>query len=194
MGKREENGDEEHTAKNEWRSGLHGLNGLIHRILQCRRRLFGPSSLHWLWFHPGPIPITPCIHPRKSPWHEGAIQHGQSTKSAHLWTVGETGAPGGNPRRQGENVQTPHREWPSPESNPGPWRCEAAVLTTVPPCCSYILWTYEPTFSESIPLRSIMPATRWSVSSVWSRKGEDYNHEDRPVAFPTNTVSRQVHD
>jgi len=32
--------------------------------------------------------------------------------------------------RGGENVQTPHRQLiPSRESNPGPWRCEAAVLT-----------------------------------------------------------------
>jgi len=43
----------------------------------------------------------------------------------------ETGAPGGNPHRHGENVQTPHRQRPSREYNPGPWRCEAAMLTTV---------------------------------------------------------------
>ncbi|XP_067875135.1 ras homolog family member Ub isoform X2 [Heterodontus francisci] len=43
----------------------------------------------------------------------------------------ETGAPGGNPRRRRENLQTPHRQYPEP--NPGRWSCEAAVLTTVPP-------------------------------------------------------------
>jgi len=33
----------------------------------------------------------------------------------------------------GENVQTLHRQSPRLELNPDPWRCEAAVLTTVPP-------------------------------------------------------------
>ncbi|XP_061106431.1 uncharacterized protein LOC133134059 isoform X2 [Conger conger] len=33
----------------------------------------------------------------------------------------ETGVPGGNPRRHGENMQTPHREAPADgDSNPGP--------------------------------------------------------------------------
>jgi len=49
-----------------------------------------------------------------------------------LWE--ETGASGGISRRHRKNVQTPHSH-PKPESNMGPWRCEAAVLTTVPPCC-----------------------------------------------------------
>ncbi len=53
-----------------------------------------------------------------------------------LWE--EAGVPRENPRRHGENMQTPHREalshdW---ESNAEPSYCEAPVLTTVPltPC------------------------------------------------------------
>ncbi|KAK3565660.1 hypothetical protein QTP86_014072, partial [Hemibagrus guttatus] len=40
---------------------------------------------------------------------------------------------GRKPPRHGENKQTPHtrQRW---ESNPQPWRCEANVLTTKPPC------------------------------------------------------------
>jgi len=34
----------------------------FHRILQCRRRPFGPSSLHRQESHPGPIPVTPHIY------------------------------------------------------------------------------------------------------------------------------------
>ncbi|KAK3564612.1 hypothetical protein QTP86_023757 [Hemibagrus guttatus] len=37
------------------------------------------------------------------------------------------------PLRHGENMQTPHTRWRR-ESNPQPWRCEANVLTTKPPC------------------------------------------------------------
>uniref|UniRef100_A0A8C6UMB3 Matrix-remodeling-associated protein 7 helical domain-containing protein n=1 Tax=Neogobius melanostomus TaxID=47308 RepID=A0A8C6UMB3_9GOBI len=52
--------------------------------------------------------------------------------------VGETGVPGGNLRRHGKNMQTPHRKAPSRwESNPGPSCCEARALTAVLPCCSY---------------------------------------------------------
>ncbi len=43
----------------------------------------------------------------------------QFTYKACLWIVGETGAPGGNPHRHGENMQTPHRKasWLSRDSN-----------------------------------------------------------------------------
>ena len=51
-----------------------------------------------------------------------------------LWE--ETGASGGNLCRHDENVKTPYSH-PRPELNLGPWRCEAAVLTTVPPCHPY---------------------------------------------------------
>ena len=47
----------------------------------------------------------------------------------------ETGVPGGNPRKHGENMQTPHRKAQAgPETNPGPSCCEATALTTAPPC------------------------------------------------------------
>ena len=47
----------------------------------------------------------------------------------------ETGVPGGNPRKHGENMQTPHRKARAgPETNPGPSCCEATALTTAPPC------------------------------------------------------------
>ena len=47
--------------------------------------------------------------------------------------VGETGVPGGNLRRHGENMQTPHRKAPSRwELNPGPSSCEAQALTVRP--------------------------------------------------------------
>ena len=45
----------------------------------------------------------------------------------------ETGVPGGNPRKHGENMQTPHRKARAgPETNPGPSCCEATALTTAP--------------------------------------------------------------
>ena len=47
----------------------------------------------------------------------------------------ETGVPGGNPRKHGENMQTPHRKARAgPETNPGPSCCEETALTTAPPC------------------------------------------------------------
>ena len=55
-----------------------------------------------------------------------------------LWE--EAGAPGENPRKHGENMQTPHRKAlvlaPAPpgDSNREPSYCEAQVLTTAPPC------------------------------------------------------------
>ena len=50
----------------------------------------------------------------------------------------ETGVPGGNPRKHGENMQTPHRKARAgPETNPGPSCCEATALSTAPPCRPY---------------------------------------------------------
>jgi len=49
-----------------------------------------------------------------------------TSMSFRLWE--ETGAPGRNPRRHWEHAQ-----------NLGPWHCEAAVLTTVPPCCTSVI-------------------------------------------------------
>uniref|UniRef100_A0A8C6TSF8 Extracellular matrix protein 2 n=1 Tax=Neogobius melanostomus TaxID=47308 RepID=A0A8C6TSF8_9GOBI len=50
--------------------------------------------------------------------------------------VGETGVPGGNLHRHGENMQTPHRKAPSRwELNPGPSSCEARALTAALRSC-----------------------------------------------------------
>ncbi|XP_061603522.1 multivesicular body subunit 12Ba isoform X5 [Phyllopteryx taeniolatus] len=44
----------------------------------------------------------------------------------------ETGVTGENPRRDGENMQTPHRRGRG--LNPGPQNCEPDALTSRPPC------------------------------------------------------------
>ena len=62
----------------------------------------------------------------------------------------ETGVPGGNPRKHGENMQTPHRKARAGlETNPGPSCCEATALTTAPPCrpfyqCLRVYWAILP--------------------------------------------------
>ncbi len=49
--------------------------------------------------------------------------------------VGETEQPRENPRRHGENIQTPHRKvLPQPGIKPR-WGCEVTMLTTTPLCC-----------------------------------------------------------
>ena len=110
----------------------------FHRILQCRKRPFGPSSLHQPQSHLGPIPISLHIYPLIPLTYASRDTKGQfrmaNQPNLHIFGLWEeTGAPGGNPRRHRENVQTPHSD-PSQDSNPGPWSCEAAVLTTVLPC------------------------------------------------------------
>jgi len=85
-----------------------------------------------------------CAHPSPTP-------ASPPQESFRMWE--ETGEPGGNPRRHRESVQTPHSD-PSQESKPVPWRCEAAMLSTVPPmipiklhCC----FKYQsPQFHESL--------------------------------------------
>ena len=88
----------------DWRRVYSGVHRIIE-TLQCRKRPFGPSSLHRPQSHPGPIPIIPHIYPTNSP--------DTRVNLAKLHTFGlwkETRAPGGNPHRHGENVQTPHRQ------------------------------------------------------------------------------------
>jgi len=53
-----------------------------------------------------------------------------------LWE--ETGAPGGNPHGRLCKLHTDGE--PRPELNLGPWRCEAAVLTSVPLCRPPLGW------------------------------------------------------
>lgn len=55
-----------------------------------------------------------------------------------LTTVGETGAPGENPHRHGENMQIPHRKvLPTQELNPGPCCFEATVLNFTSPAVTW---------------------------------------------------------
>ena len=103
---------------------------LFIESLQCRRRPFGWSSLHRPLSHPGPIPVTPHNPP--------------DTRVNLAWPVNLTLTSldyGRKPEHPEETHADKGRTWkvhtdsdPSRESNPGPWRCEAAVLTTVPPC------------------------------------------------------------
>ncbi|KAK3563561.1 hypothetical protein QTP86_030969 [Hemibagrus guttatus] len=55
----------------------------------------------------------------------------------HVFGLGEeTREPGGNPQGTGRTCKLhthTHTQWRQ-ESNPQPWRCEANVLTTKPPC------------------------------------------------------------
>ena len=61
-----------------------------------------------------------------------------STPNPHIFGLWEqTRAPGGNPRRHRRTCKLHTDSDPSWESNPGPWRCETAVLTTVPLCSVY---------------------------------------------------------
>ena len=85
----------------------------FHRIIEslhCRRRPFGPSSLHRPQSHPGLIPITPCIYPARPHDTKGQFSMANAPNQHVFGVWEETGAPGGNPRRHGENVQTPHRQ------------------------------------------------------------------------------------
>ena len=101
---------------------------------QCRRRPFSPSSLHRQQSHPGPIPVTPCIYPANPltlrsnlawPIHLTRTSLDCGRKLVHLEeTHADTG------RMCKLHIDSD----PSRESNPGPWSCEAAVLTTVLPC------------------------------------------------------------
>ena len=62
----------------------------------------------------------------------------------------ETGVPGGNPRKHGENMQTPHRKARAgPETNPGPSCCEATALTTAPPCRPLEEWLLHRLFKPN---------------------------------------------
>ena len=79
---------------------------------QCKRRPFSPSSLHRQQSHPSPIPVTPCIYPANPPDIKGQFSM-VNLPNLHIFGLWEeSGAPGGNPCRHGENVKTPHRQSP----------------------------------------------------------------------------------
>ena len=108
-----------------------------HRIiefLQCRWRPFGPSSPHRQQSHPGPIPVIPHTHPANLP----------DTRVNLTWPINLTRT-SLDCGRKPEYPEETHADMgrtcrlhtvsdPRLELNPGSWRCEAAVLTTVPPC------------------------------------------------------------
>ncbi|KAK2839050.1 hypothetical protein Q7C36_013864 [Tachysurus vachellii] len=81
------------------------------------------------------------------------FQRCQSTYHVCLWTGGGNRSTRRKPQRHGENMQTPHTQVPGGNHRgtgrtckhththkaeagiePQPWRCEANVLTTKPPC------------------------------------------------------------
>ncbi|KAK3563381.1 hypothetical protein QTP86_023323 [Hemibagrus guttatus] len=85
------------------------------------------------------------IHPGRSAnpsqgthTHSHSLTHYRQFRDANayhacLWTGGGNWSTRRKPPRHGENMQTPHTRRRR-ESNPQPWRCEANVLTTKPPC------------------------------------------------------------
>uniref|UniRef100_A0A8C6USM4 Solute carrier family 4 member 1a (Diego blood group) n=1 Tax=Neogobius melanostomus TaxID=47308 RepID=A0A8C6USM4_9GOBI len=82
--------------------------------------------------------------------------------------VGETGVPGGNLRRHGENMQTPHRKAPSRwESNPGPSSCEAQALTAVLPC--------RPLFLQAYVELNELQGNSWQETARWVGFEENLN-------------------
>ena len=108
--------------------------GIITETLQYRKRPFGPSCLHRPQSQPGRIPVTPHIYPANPP----------DTKVNLAWPINLTRTSldcGRKPEHPDETHADTRRMCklhtdsdPSRESNPGPWSCEAAVLTTVLPC------------------------------------------------------------
>ncbi|KAK3538005.1 hypothetical protein QTP70_027326, partial [Hemibagrus guttatus] len=99
-----------------------------------------------------PVPISGVIG------HQGRIHHGWSANPSQgththththttdnlempinlprmffFWTGGGNRSTQRKPPKHGENMQTPHTRQRQ-ESNPQPWRCEANMLTTKPPC------------------------------------------------------------
>ncbi|KAK3526371.1 hypothetical protein QTP70_025163 [Hemibagrus guttatus] len=74
---------------------------------------------------------------RRAHTHSHSLTHYGKFRDANQPTVHvfgpeeENGVPGGNPR--GEHANSTHTRWRW-ESNPQPWRCEANMLTTKPPC------------------------------------------------------------
>ena len=110
------------------------LHKTCYRILQCRRRPFGPLSLQRQQFHPGPIPITRHIYPASPP-----DTRGNSAWPIHLTRISlDCGRKPEHPEETladtGRMCKLHTDSDPSRELNPGPWRYEAAMLTTVPPC------------------------------------------------------------
>ena len=108
---------------------LNGSTPTNIEFLQCRRRPFGPSSLHRQQSHPGLIPIAPRIYPANPPDTKGQFSMANQPNPYSFV-------------RKPEHPEETHADTgricrlqlPRPKLNPGPWRCEAAVLTIEPSC------------------------------------------------------------
>jgi len=80
--------------------------------------------------HPGPIPILPLLDPDT----KGEFSTANPPNMHIFGTVGrKPELPGGKPTQTRGRMCKLHTD-PSRESNPSPWRYEAAVLTSVIPC------------------------------------------------------------
>jgi len=104
--------------------------GGIIESLQCRRP-FSPSSFHRKQSHSAPIPVThaltlliPLTLRGNLAWHiphtYTSLECGRKPEETHSDT--------------GRLCKLYTDSDLRPELNPAPWRCDAAVLTTVPPC------------------------------------------------------------
>ncbi|KAK2819523.1 hypothetical protein Q7C36_021169 [Tachysurus vachellii] len=66
--------------------------------------------------------------------HYGQFSRDANQPTMHVFGPGEeTGVPGGNPRGTGRTCKL-HTHKVEAGIEPRPWRCEANVLTTKPPC------------------------------------------------------------
>ena len=105
------------------RESINHRNHRNHRILQCRRRPFGPSSLHRP--QSGPIPVTPCPPDNQAQFRPIHLTRTSLDCGRKLEHPEETHADMGRMCKLHTNSH------PRPELNPGPWHCGAAVLTTL---------------------------------------------------------------
>ena len=131
------------NAQTPYRQYFFTLINIRIESLQCRRP-FSPLSLHWPQSHPAPIPVTPYTYPANPPDTKGQFSMANPPNPHIFGLWEETGEPGGNPRRHGENVQTPHRQWPEAEIEPGSlvlWGSSANHCATVLPFLAMnVMW------------------------------------------------------
>ena len=104
----------------------------IIESLQYRRRPFGPLCLHRPQSHPALFLQPHTFYPANPPDANGQFSTANQPNPHTFGVWEETGAPGGNPCRHRENVQTPHsHQWL--ELNSVPRHCETAMLTKMLP-------------------------------------------------------------
>jgi len=123
-------------------------------------------SLHRPQSQPGPIPITLVSPPDTK--GQFSMANSPNLHIFELWE--ETGAPGGNPRRHGEKVQTPHSDR-SQESNLGPWCCANHCATVLPisqsliphtlPIVNHLVAHVQPSGRTCAAVRSYMRSCRF---------------------------------